>query len=549
MGTSSPKKQKNNEQIYRLYQDNTIYVVSMYIEKDDNYKEEIIMKCSQIINSKFYIYEKRIDLELLRDIFISFNNINDALKKIINLFENNKIFLQNDNDEIRLYLKNNEIDKIIILEIKNIKDDSELLKELIEKYLLIERECINMNKNLENEINKYNNLIKENRKLNEEIQTNKAIIESQKDEINRINSLNKELNNLLDNLKKEIAEKEKEKEDDDDIPKIIIPYEEEAIVDCILKLNPIQVKGLSQSLNLIALGMLNGKIIIINLGTMEIHQEIKIESKVYSLAQLGKFERYLFCSTLDGFIVVYFLKENKYEEIQILLKPNNYAKSEINKVISFSNYDLASCDRGSITIWKQKKDEKGRRKDEFYFYKEIQIKMNLDICQLIEINKNVFACAIYQIKEIIIFKNDEKDYPIMHVLENVESHGYNSNAMAKINDSYFCSAGMDMLFYIICIDPIEIVKKINLNDIKTTTYITCINISENGFLFVSYGENIKQYKINIDELDNSIELEEIDLIRNKNKECKCITITKDGKLFYQVKAHDLIFHYIPFKQN
>ena len=564
MGTSSTKNSdKKKVQIFRLYQDDTIYVVILYIEQQEYLDDIIIIKSSQIIDKKFYIYEKRIDIESLRNLFNKIDNINQAFTKIVNLFENNKVFLENEINKINLFVQTDSFNGIIALEKKKIEDKDLLINELIEKNEILERESLSTNKSLLNEIDqndklkvqnnlltKQNSLLKNqndqltnlNKNLMTEIQSNKAAIENLKNEIKRINLLNNELNNQIKSF-------DNQQKEEDKIPKIIIPYEEDAIVDCIIKLNPIQVKGLSKSLNLIALGMLNGKIIIINLLKMKIHQEIKVQSKVLSLAQLGKFERYLFCSTSDGFILVYLLKEDKYEEIQRLDKSSNNDKTEINKVISLSNLDLASCDRGSIIIWKQKRDQNERRKDEFYMYKEIDIKENLDISQLIEINQNIFACAAYQIKEIIFFQNDEKNYPILHTIGDVESHGYNSNAMAKINDKYFCSGGMDMLFYIICIEPMGIVKKIKLNDIESTTYITCINVSENGFLFVSYGENIQQYKINIDEINNNIELKEIDLIENKKEESKCIATIKNGKLFYQVKAHDLKFYLIPFKQD
>ena len=223
----------------------------------------------------------------------------------------------------------------------------------------------------------------------------------------------------------------------------------------------------------------------------------------------------------------------------------------MNKVIAFSNQNLASCDRESIIIWKQNKKEENKKIDQFYFFKEI--KTNYDTCQLLEINNNVFACAIYQLKQIIIFLNDEKDYPILNTIDNVERHGYNSNAMAKINEKFFCSGGgldLDLLFYIICIEPCQVVKKIKLNDPNPKSFITCLHMNEKGFLFVSCGEKIIQYKVNIDNNNNIVELKEVLCISDKNMESRDIVTTKDGKIFYQIKDnYTLKFHLIPFLQN
>ena len=148
--------------------------------------------------------------------------------------------------------------------------------------------------------------------------------------------------------------------------------------------------------------------------------------------------KYLICSISTGFLSIYVLKDKYYENIQKIQKSSEIKKGSINKVITLSNGDLASVDNGSITIWKQKKVNNNKI-DEFEFYKEIFT--NNDTCHLIEVNQNVFACAIYSEKLIKIFNNDEKDYPLLGIINNCESHGNNSNGMAKINDRLFCSGG------------------------------------------------------------------------------------------------------------
>ena len=82
---------------------------------------------------------------------------------------------------------------------------------------------------------------------------------------------------------------------------------------CMLKLNEILNKQNKEqlNLNLVALGFSNNKIIIINLLTMEIYQEIKTSSTVYSLAQFKENSKYLISSLENGQIFIYQLINNK----------------------------------------------------------------------------------------------------------------------------------------------------------------------------------------------------------------------------------------------
>ena len=86
--------------------------------------------------------------------------------------------------------------------------------------------------------------------------------------------------------------------------------------------------------------------------------------------------------------MIYELFKDKYEEIQELEKPEEYRYGEINKVITLSNGDLASAERGAISIWKKRIYEMNK----YEYYKEL--KTEDDTCQLIEVNADVLACAI-----------------------------------------------------------------------------------------------------------------------------------------------------------
>ena len=220
----------------------------------------------------------------------------------------------------------------------------------------------------------------------------------------------------------------------------------------------------------------------------------------------------------------------------------------MNKVITLSNGDLASADTRTITIWKQKRDKNNNKIDEFESYKEIFI--NNDTYQLIEVNQNVFACAIYSEKSIKIFNNDGKDYPLLGMLNNCESQGNNSNGMAKINDTIFCSGGIHYFIYVVCVEPIQLIQKIKLlDDNNSFGYIDFVHISNKWFLFTSYGENIIQYKIIIDEYNNFVEFKEFDRIKNNKNGIEAIITTEDGKIFYQLRDGRMRFFLTPFKTS
>jgi WD40 repeat protein len=295
-----------------------------------------------------------------------------------------------------------------------------------------------------------------------------------------------------------------------------------------LKLNRITYKEneLDINLDLAAIGFGGGKIILINLDTLKIYQEIKASSTVYSLAQFSSENKYLICSLSSGKMVIYILKEeNKYEEFQVLEKPDDLKSGEFNKVITLSDGNISTAERGAVSIWKPK-EENGEKK--FEFFKEI--KTNSDTCQLLEVNPHVFACAIYGPKVINVYKNDGKEYPILGQIKDAESHGNNSNGMAKINDEIFCSGGKDGYIYIVSVNPVQLIQKLILNK-ESYCYIHFLHNSGDGFIFTSFKKEIIQYKIITDEEGKFIELQEFDVIKD-GLDIKAIITTDNGKIFY-----------------
>jgi hypothetical protein len=298
-----------------------------------------------------------------------------------------------------------------------------------------------------------------------------------------------------------------------------------------LKLNKIFYieKNETKNLNLVSIGFSNGKILLINLITMKLHQELKTPNTVYSLAQFKDDSKYLLCSLSNGLMIIYKLKENKYEEFQVLEKPQGIRRGEINKVITLSDGNIATAERGAVSIWKPKIEE-GQKK--FEFFKEL--KTDNDTCQLLEVNPEIFVCAIYRSKVINIYKNDGIEFPLLGQITDAHSHGSNSNAMTKINDNIFCSGGDNCCIYIVSVEPVQLIQKIILqeeDEIKYNNYIRFLHNSNDGFIFTSFGEGIIQYKIIKDEDNNYITLEKFDDIED-GKNNSSITTTKDGKIFY-----------------
>ena len=168
---------------------------------------------------------------------------------------------------------------------------------------------------------------------------------------------------------------------------------------------------------------------------------------------------------------------------------------------------LVSSDKRSITIWKSNNDEKNK----IHYEDFLEIIINEDTCQLLEVNPSIFIATQYATSTFQVYKNEEKSFPLIGELKNIGTHGETSNGLCKINDKLVCSCAKGH-FYIICIDPIQVIQEHIINDI-TLYYIYSTN---NNYIYCYYDDNkIIQYKILFDEDNNFIELLEIDKYSEK----------------------------------
>ena len=120
-------------------------------------------------------------------------------------------------------------------------------------------------------------------------------------------------------------------------------------------------------------------------------------------------------------------------------------------------------------------------------------------------------------------------------ITNAESHGENSNGMAKINDKIFCSGGENSFIYIISASPIKIIQKIYLG--AKYYYIRYLHRSYDGFIFTYFKNKIIQFKTIFDRSGNFIKLVKFDEICDAD-DTKAITTTDEGKIFYKKKNKD-----------
>jgi len=385
--------------IFKLDYNNSTYDIELMIEEKDSNKV-IKMICSKILNDCFYYYEEIIDHKYLQQIPTEIDSIEGQFQKLILLFEKKNASIENvilDNS-ITLKININEKDKLEIKLLKINKDLNFINKELIRKYTSLEKDYIKLkinNNSLKQQIQRLTNQHQHQNQLHNYYPFNYSFYR-----------------------KNNVPKIEEEKDDENHISLNII-----STVWCMIKLNSINYTEDNKTniLNLAAIGLGNGKIILINLSTLKVHQEIKSINTIYSLAQFNNNSNYLISSLSNGFIIIYKLNNKIYEEIQRLQKPQDLRRGEFNKVITLSNGDLATAERRAISIWKQKKDNEGKKIEEFEFYKEILT--NYDTCQIVEVNPNVFACAIYTSKQIKVFNNNGNDYPLLGVISNAESQG------------------------------------------------------------------------------------------------------------------------------
>ena len=265
---------------FKLIKDNLLFLFKInYYQKESS--NIIKIKTSQIFNNNFYLYEQIIDFKYLIQIFKECENVEKGYSKLIALFESQKVKIQNiiNAKSVILNLEINSIDNFQIELIKVNKEENKIIKKLIEKYNNLEKEYNEMKNKLINE----NNLLKL--------------------EIERLKNINQNIN-TFNIFNKPKINKDINKIQNDDKHITLDCY---SSVWCMLKLNKInyQKDGNNLSLNLVAIGLSNSKIYIINLSTMKTHQIIKGLSTVYSLSQFINNPKYLFSSFSNGFIGIY----------------------------------------------------------------------------------------------------------------------------------------------------------------------------------------------------------------------------------------------------
>ena len=503
------KENSNNDfkEEFNIIKNNLVYNIKLLLENTGN-SERIKIIISSIINNKFQIYEVYLDQ------YPDIGKLDNYLRTYQNLIGQ----IKNENIEI-IHENNNEEFILIKLDINHGVKTIKLLPS---------------NKN--NEI-KYNELIKNYKSLEENyIQIKKAEKKTQKkmesededDIIKNYSDFDEDDNNIDNNVLNNNFDNYNKKTTFENSDKNHIILNTSSNIWCMLNLNkiPDELDEQSLNLNLVAIGFSMYKIIIIDLNKMSIYQEIKTSSTVYSLAQFKGDSKYLICSLSNGQVIIYILKDNKFETHQILEKPEEMKSGEINKVIILSNGYLATAERGSLSIWKPKLDNEQKK---FEFFKEIIT--NNDTCHLLEVNTQVFACAVRVSNIINVYKNDGNEYPLLGSIENAFSHGSNSNGMAAINDNTFCSGGENCYIYVVSIDPVQVIQKIKLLEKGNWGLVKFIYKSSDGFIFTSLGDGIIQYKIIKDENDNFIKLEKFDIIEDGVGN-NAIALTEEGKIFY-----------------
>ena len=295
---------------------------------------------------------------------------------------------------------------------------------------------------------------------------------------------------------------------------------------CMLKLNQIVYKN--KILNLVSIGFGNGQIYLVSLLKMEVHQILNNSNEVYSLAQFKDNSNYLICSLSDGELIIYKLKGDKYEHFQTLKKPINMDRGEINKVITLSDGNLATAERGAISFWKPIIEKELKK---FEFFKEIITED--DTCQLLEVNPQIISCAIYKSKLINVYKrkdNNDEYYSLYGQITDAESTGESSNSMAKINEKIFCSGG-ERFIYIVSVEPVQIIQKILMHK-EYQKDIQLLHKSNDGFIFTSSDQKIIQFLINKDEEGNYICMKKFYEIETGECNRAIATIDK-GKIFYK----------------
>ena len=489
------------EEEFQIIKNDIVYNIKLIFEKKDD-AQKLKLSVSFVSNNSYQIYEDYItqipEIEKIENYEQVFQKLIELIKaeKFEIIHENN----ENNNDQFILFKTNYNDKEINFKLISSLADGKTKFDELIKNYNNLEKNYIKLKKGQKNNYHLFDYPLDIDQ-------------DEQNDSVGNDDNINNE-NNIDNNTAYESSDEKH------------IALDTYSSIWCMLKLNKIFYLENNETLNLnlVALGFSNGKIIIIDIDNMKIYQELRAPNTVYSLAQFNDDSKYLICSLSNGQMIIYILKDNKYEEFQILQKPPENRKGEINKVITLSDGNLASADRGSVAIWKPKIEE-GEKKYEFF--KELET--DGDTCQLLEVNPQIFACAIYRSRLIKIYKNDGNEYQLLGNINNVESHGTNSNGMTKINDNLFCSGGKGS-FYIVSVEPMQVIQKIMLieNSFRTVQFLHCVN---EKFIFTAFGHGIAQYKIIKDVNNNFIKLELFSTITDVQDDSD-IALTEDGKIFY-----------------
>ena len=486
-------EQNISDEKFQIIKGDTIYHIKTALEKNDN-SQKIKIVISFLLNDIFQIFE--VNLEECAEIG-KIENYVQFYQKLTQIIKEEKFEIEHENNNGEyILIKVNIDEKIInIKALPSITNNDDKLNELTQNYISLKKDYIQLKTKVED-------------KKSSENDNEDGLITNFDEDVNVLNN---------DIIKATPYTNSDENH---------ITFEIYSSVWAMLKLNKIIYKENNENkeLNLAAITFSNGKIIIININTLKIHQILNAPNTPYSLAQFKDEPNYLISSISNGQLIIYILKENKYEQFQVLQKPEDLKKGEFNKVITLSDGNLLASDTGSLSLWKPKIEE-GVKK--FEFFKGIPT--DADTCHLVEVNPQVFACAIHPLKMIKVFKNDGNEYPLLGKIVNVYSHGYNSNGMVRLNDNLFCSGGKCGVIYIVSIEPVQLIQKISLG---TNTFIRFLHKSYDGFIFTSFNDEIIQYKIVYDENGNFIKLEKYDIINDIGDNNEAIFTTDDGKIFY-----------------
>ena len=502
-----------SDNIFQVIKNDVIYTIKTLLEKKDN-SQKIKISISCVFNNIFQVFEVYLDECPEIGPIENYEQIYQRLSKIIK-DEKFEIVHENNNEE-NIIVKIKIDEKILNIKLLCSKIDKEnKLTELTRNYLFLEKQYIQLKEKSEEK--------KSSNEQSMEIEDEENIKNSEdlSDENIHFNL------NLYNNINNNITNFENSDENH-------ISFDMFSSVWAMLKLNKIIYKENNENkeLNLAAISFSNGKIIIININNLQIHQELKCPNTPYSLAQFKNDPNYLISSISNGQLFVYILKENKFEELQILQKPTELKKGEFNKVITLSDGNLLASDRGSLSIWKPFIEGDAKK---FEFFKEIVT--DGDTCHLVEVNPQVFACTIHSLRMIKVYKNEGNEYPLLGKLRNCESHGSNSNGMVRINDNLFCSGGICSSIYIVSINPVQVIQKIVLKQ-NSYAHICFLHKSIDGFIFTSIHDEIIQYKIIYDIDRNFIKLEIYDIISDLGNDNNAIFTTDDGKIFYNQRNNN-----------